>query len=232
MAVLKRALGCGLILLAGLALVSCGGSSGSGSGTTTTTPRKPRMNWRSPSDGGPSGDAINTLYTTVTICVPGTTTCQTIDNIQVDTGSYGLRVLASVLTLSLPVAIGDEREFPRGMHAIRRRLQLGPCGHRRPRGHGREGEFAAGPGHRLFELYQCAARLLEHRHRRGHRGDIWRQWHLGYRRVRTGLRRGVRRTALTRRLSTIPARRPRAMPSAVPLAKSGVEPDPAVHHGQ
>jgi hypothetical protein len=54
--------------------------------------------------GGPSGDAINTLYTTVTICVPGTTTCQTIDNIQVDTGSYGLRVLASVLTLSLPVA--------------------------------------------------------------------------------------------------------------------------------
>jgi hypothetical protein len=36
--------------------------------------------------------------------VPGTSTCQTIDNIQVDTGSYGFRVLASALTLSLPVA--------------------------------------------------------------------------------------------------------------------------------
>jgi len=102
MAILKRALGCGLILLAGLALVCCGGSSGSGSGTTTTT--TPANELAITVNGGPSGEAINTLYTTVTICVPGTTTCQTIDNVQVDTGSYGLRVLASVLTLSLPVA--------------------------------------------------------------------------------------------------------------------------------
>jgi len=105
MAVLKRVLGCGLILLAGLGLVSCGGSSGSGSGTTTTTtPTTPSNELAVTVDGGPSGEAINTLYTTVTLCVPGTTTCQTIDNIQIDTGSYGLRVLASVLTLSLPVA--------------------------------------------------------------------------------------------------------------------------------
>jgi uncharacterized protein DUF3443 len=54
---------------------------------------------------GPTGvNAVNTLYTTVTVCVPGTTTCQTIDNIQVDTGSYGLRLLAPVLKLTLPVA--------------------------------------------------------------------------------------------------------------------------------
>lgn len=46
----------------------------------------------------------NMLQTSVTICVPGTSTCQTIDNIQVDTGSQGLRVLASALapTLALP----------------------------------------------------------------------------------------------------------------------------------
>jgi len=46
----------------------------------------------------------NMLQTSVTICVPGTTTCQTIDNIQVDTGSQGLRILASVLSpaLALP----------------------------------------------------------------------------------------------------------------------------------
>ena len=51
-----------------------------------------------------SSPAVNTLYTTVTVCLPSTTTCQTIDNIEVDTGSYGLRILAPVLTLSLPVA--------------------------------------------------------------------------------------------------------------------------------
>lgn len=102
MATLKRALGCGLILMAGLALVSCGGSSGSSSGTTTTTTASNEL--AVTVNGGPNGNAVNTLYTTVTVCVPGTTTCQTIDNIQVDTGSYGLRVLASVLTLSLPVA--------------------------------------------------------------------------------------------------------------------------------
>ena len=38
------------------------------------------------------------------VCAPGSTTnCQTIDHIQVDTGSYGLRILAPVLTVSLPV---------------------------------------------------------------------------------------------------------------------------------
>lgn len=55
---------------------------------------------------GPAGvNALNTLYTSVTVCVPGSTTeCQTIDNIQVDTGSYGLRLLSQVVTLTLPVA--------------------------------------------------------------------------------------------------------------------------------
>ena len=58
-------------------------------------------------NGGPlasSGDpAQNTAYTSITICVPGSTTqCQTINNILVDTGSYGLRIQYSALTLSLP----------------------------------------------------------------------------------------------------------------------------------
>lgn len=45
----------------------------------------------------------NGAFTSVTICVPGSTTqCQTIDGILVDTGSSGLRIEASVLTLSLP----------------------------------------------------------------------------------------------------------------------------------
>jgi hypothetical protein len=46
----------------------------------------------------------NMLQASVTICIPGTSTCQTIDNIQVDTGSQGLRILASALspTVALP----------------------------------------------------------------------------------------------------------------------------------
>jgi hypothetical protein len=53
-------------------------------------------------DGSPLG-TINTLFVSVTVCVPGTSTCQVIDHVQVDTGSYGLRILAPVLTIALPV---------------------------------------------------------------------------------------------------------------------------------
>ncbi|MDR5811528.1 DUF3443 domain-containing protein [Caballeronia sp. LZ019] len=51
----------------------------------------------------------NMLQTSVTLCVPGTDTCQTIDNIQVDTGSQGLRVLASALnpSIALPIVAGN-----------------------------------------------------------------------------------------------------------------------------
>jgi hypothetical protein len=46
---------------------------------------------------------INGAFTSVTVCVPGSTTqCQTIDGILVDTGSPGLRILSSALTVALP----------------------------------------------------------------------------------------------------------------------------------
>jgi hypothetical protein len=57
-------------------------------------------------NAGPTSTSpdVNTLFTTVTVCTPGSTTnCQTIDNIEVDTQSFGLRILASALTLALPV---------------------------------------------------------------------------------------------------------------------------------
>ena len=56
-------------------------------------------------DAGPAGlspSAVNTAYISVTVCVPGTTTCQTIDHVEIDTGSVGLRLLSSVLTVALP----------------------------------------------------------------------------------------------------------------------------------
>jgi hypothetical protein len=46
--------------------------------------------------------ATNQAFVSVTVCVPGTNTCQTIDHVEVDTGSSGLRLLASALTISLP----------------------------------------------------------------------------------------------------------------------------------
>ena len=44
----------------------------------------------------------NVAYVSVTLCAPGSTTnCQTIDHVQVDTGSVGLRIFQSVINPSL-----------------------------------------------------------------------------------------------------------------------------------
>jgi hypothetical protein len=48
-------------------------------------------------NGGPPGDYDDAAFISVTVCVPGTSTCQTVDNILVDTGSSGLRILSSEL---------------------------------------------------------------------------------------------------------------------------------------
>jgi hypothetical protein len=105
---LLRALRMGLGVALCLSAISCGGGGGGGGGTTTPPPPPHTVNTTSVIvDQGPStgnGSSVNTLFTSVTVCVPGSTaSCQTIDHIQVDTGSYGLRLLAPVLTLTLPV---------------------------------------------------------------------------------------------------------------------------------
>ena len=60
-------------------------------------------------DAGPAAltnAALNVLYVSVKICAPGSTTnCQTVDHIQVDTGSFGLRVLSEVLNAPLAAAL-------------------------------------------------------------------------------------------------------------------------------
>lgn len=51
----------------------------------------------------PYADApVNQPLVSVTICVPGTGTCQTIDNLLLDTGSYGLRIFRSLISINLP----------------------------------------------------------------------------------------------------------------------------------
>ncbi len=51
----------------------------------------------------PSSIYANGAFASVKICVPNTGTCQTIDDVLVDTGSVGLRLLGSQVTIALPV---------------------------------------------------------------------------------------------------------------------------------
>jgi len=90
------------LALAGL-LAGCGGgsssSSSSGTGGTTNNVQSIAVN------GGPVAGQVypNGAFTSVTVCVPGTSSCQTVNGILVDTGSFGLRILGSaVSSLALP----------------------------------------------------------------------------------------------------------------------------------
>jgi len=100
-----RALRSGLVLALALSATACGGGGGGGVGVGPPPPPPPASNVASVTiDQGPLNASVNMLFASVTVCVPGSTAnCQTIDHIQVDTGSYGLRILAPVLTLTLPV---------------------------------------------------------------------------------------------------------------------------------
>lgn len=70
------------------------------SSTTGSTPT-PVSNQMSVTVGPNAWSAQNVLYTSVTICVPGTSSCQTINNVLVDTGSFGLRLFNSQVALPL-----------------------------------------------------------------------------------------------------------------------------------
>jgi Protein of unknown function (DUF3443) len=90
-----------------VALSSCGGGSSPTTSSTTpsstTTPTSTVSNEVSASVNlGPENNDVDMMFISVTVCVPGTSTCQTIPDVQVDTGSEGLRILSSELSISLP----------------------------------------------------------------------------------------------------------------------------------
>ncbi|CAG9249773.1 DUF3443 domain-containing protein [Paraburkholderia unamae] len=116
-------------------IAACGGGGGSGGSTSSSTGGNSGNSGNSGSSGGGSpsaspnqqptaATAANTVPVTVnsgltgslpniptvsvTVCVAGTSNCQTVNNVQVDTASFGLRLLASSLPASfvsaLPVA--------------------------------------------------------------------------------------------------------------------------------
>jgi Protein of unknown function (DUF3443) len=90
MAALAVMLGC---------LGGCGG--GGGSGGNSPPPSTPQNVQPITVDAGPAS-IPDIPFITITICAPGSSSnCQTIDHIEVDTGSTGLRILSSVLSASL-----------------------------------------------------------------------------------------------------------------------------------
>ena len=104
-----------------LFLAACGGnselggasSSSGGSGSSQTIATVNNTNVVSMEvDSGPTGSSVveaNIPYVSVTICAPGSTTnCQTIDHVEVDTGSYGVRIISSALNSTMLAALTKE----------------------------------------------------------------------------------------------------------------------------
>ena len=111
-----RLTGSKVVMLATLLLAAClttacgggGGGSGGGASSVSNTSQAPvaaaPANVAAISvDHGISG-VPNMPFVSVTVCAPGSTSCQTIDHVLVDTGSWGLRVFAAQLpgSVALP----------------------------------------------------------------------------------------------------------------------------------
>ncbi len=108
------------LILIGLAQVllfvaGCGGGSSGSTATSNNNGSSGSSGGQSSNvatmivDSGPSGNDADTPFVTVTVCAPGSTSnCQQIDHIEVDTGSYGLRIISSVLSPSLASALQQE----------------------------------------------------------------------------------------------------------------------------
>ncbi|MEX3995882.1 DUF3443 family protein [Paraburkholderia sp. EG286A] len=72
-------------------------SAPSTTGTSGTVPQSTTPNVVAVTVGPTPTSTRNMLMTSVTVCVPGTADCASVDHVQVDTGSQGLRLLASAL---------------------------------------------------------------------------------------------------------------------------------------
>jgi hypothetical protein len=110
-------------------LAACGGGGGGDSGSSATSTSDTAQNF-APRNTAPAGsttpssttaqdgtplasnavkmlveagpaNTVNVPFTSITLCAPGTTRCQTIDHMIVDTGSSGIRVFSSLLNASL-----------------------------------------------------------------------------------------------------------------------------------
>lgn len=96
-----------LLLLPPLAVlaVACGGSGASPAPSPAPAPLPAGDNVLAVSVDGSrcrGTPYVNEPCVSVKVCTPGTTSCQTIDGLLLDTGSFGLRVFKQALTVALP----------------------------------------------------------------------------------------------------------------------------------
>ena len=89
-----------VISVVALALLGC--ETSSVESTSVTLPANAQAIRVYPGPSELPSSAVNIPYTDVTICVPGSEQCQTIHDVQIDTGSVGLRLLASEVHVTLP----------------------------------------------------------------------------------------------------------------------------------
>jgi hypothetical protein len=85
-------------------LAGCGGGGGSKKSNPGANTAAIVVN------AGPAGNYANGLFTTVTICASGTSNCQDISGVLVDTMSFGVRILSSAIPSSLSSALGQEKD--------------------------------------------------------------------------------------------------------------------------
>ena len=70
-------------------------------------------------DGGPLGNYSDAAFADVTLCVPGTSNCQTIGHVLVDTGSEGLRILSSAADIAgSPLSLSLTQELVNGSPVV------------------------------------------------------------------------------------------------------------------
>ena len=99
----RRAVLLGIPVVVSILLAfGCGGGSNSGGNNGGSGSGSDQNVQALHVDAGPAGNYANGAFTSIIICTPGSSSCQTITGVLVDTGSSGLRVLSSALTLNLP----------------------------------------------------------------------------------------------------------------------------------
>jgi hypothetical protein len=105
-----------LVLLLIVLSAGCGGGGGGGSSSSGVAPPENGGGTTTPAEANvlsvtvngalcSTNSFLNKACIAVTICEPGTSTCQTVNDILLDTASYGLRIFRQSLSISLPGTI-------------------------------------------------------------------------------------------------------------------------------
>lgn len=103
---------CGLLLLLLASCAGCGNSSHSSSSSSGNNgiPQGPNVLAVTIGGAGLCAGIENQPCVSVTVCLPTTSQCQTVSDILLDTGSVGLRLFRSVLTLDLSAQIETDAQ--------------------------------------------------------------------------------------------------------------------------